>query len=345
MLYPWVKTVVGALLAANFSFPLITVLRNRHLWEEPMAMLAGNMSLTCTLFGICIMMIGLYDVAHYQSIALCRSLQYSGMGVGIAFKAAQVCAAVDQFVAVTHPLRHYHIMIRALPWLFAGTWLTLAVQVAFGLIAHFLDLQTFTEHIGGQGQNSTYTGCRWETALANVYAIVAELELMAFSFVTASLFVYTGVVGHRTKRRLVRHAQQMQHNATAAAGGENSAFLNNYRAFKKIVAVLSLTVTLDIVAPILRISSQWYPQPMLNGILHMTRILFFIFEGWAYGLLNAKLRAAYRKMLCGRSARVEDLDTTRSAALATRVEPPPPVAAAVPDLELRSIASDDLRRF
>ena len=46
MLYVWMKTVVGALLAANFSIPLVTVLANRDLWDEPMAVLAGNMSLT-----------------------------------------------------------------------------------------------------------------------------------------------------------------------------------------------------------------------------------------------------------------------------------------------------------
>ena len=324
MLYPWVKTLVGAALAANFSFPLITVLANRHLWEEPMAVLAGNMSLTCTLFGICIMLIGLYDVVGFQSVALCRSLEYAGMGVGVAFKAAQVCAAVDQVVAVTRPLHHYPIMMKALPGLFALTWLTWAVQIVFGLVAHFADMETFAEHVGNQSSNTTYTGCRWETALANVYTILAELELVAFSFITASLLVYTGMIGHRMKQRLVQQVHQIRQND----GTHDNAFLENYRAFKKIVAVLTLTVTLDTVTPVLRISSRWYPQPTLNGLMHQVRLLGLIVEGWAYGLLNNKLRAAYRKTLCGRSRQVE---VFRRASIERReAVPPPPAAAAEP---------------
>ncbi|KAF0309303.1 hypothetical protein FJT64_019552 [Amphibalanus amphitrite] len=267
MLYPWVKTLVGAALTANFSFPLITVLINRLLWEEPMAVLAGNMSLTCTLFGLCIMLIGLYDVASLQSVALCRFLQYSGFSVGTAFKAAQTCAAIDQFVAVTQPLLYYPVMMRALKWLFALTWVTWAVQLVFGLVAHFLDLETFAERAVRLGGNSTYTGCRWETALSNVYTVLAELQLVGFSVVTASLLIYTGVIGHTMKRRLIRRVQEIQQNGARPAPRENAAFLENYRAFKSIVAVLTLTVTLDMVTPVLRILSRWYPQPTLNGHL------------------------------------------------------------------------------
>ncbi|KAF0296450.1 hypothetical protein FJT64_006114 [Amphibalanus amphitrite] len=304
MLYTWVKTVVGLLLAANFSVPLLTVLCNRYLWEEPMAVVAGNMSFTSFLCGIFIMLIGIYDTFSFQSIPLCRFLQYSGFAVGIAFKMAQVCAAFDQFVAVMYPLRHYSIMIRTRPWLFAAIWCTYAVQIIIGLFAHFLDMETFSEHVGKSSDNSTFTGCRWETALSNVYAIFVEVEMVSFSAMTASLFLYVGVVGHQLKTRLLRHAQQLRRNSRGGGVDENKSFFDNYRAFKKIVAVLSLTVSLDVVAPILRISSRWYPQPTLNGLLHQVRLLGFIFEGWAYGLLNAKLRAAYRKILCGRFTRV-----------------------------------------
>ena len=199
MVYAWVKTVVGVLLAVNFGVPLVTVVSNRHLWEEPMAVLAGNMSLTCTLFGIILVLIGIYDIIDFQNVLLCRCLQYCSMGVALAFKMAQVCAAVDQFVAVVHPLQHYTIMERALPWLFAATWLTWAAQVGFGLVAHMLDLETFSERVADEGNNSTFTGCRWETSMANVFTIVSEVELVMFSIATASLLVYTGIVGYRTK--------------------------------------------------------------------------------------------------------------------------------------------------
>ncbi|KAF0293146.1 hypothetical protein FJT64_008948 [Amphibalanus amphitrite] len=333
MLYQWVKTLVGAALAANFSFPLITVLINRPLWEEPMAVLAGNMSLTCTLFGLCVMLIGVYDLADLQSVALCRSLEYCSMGFGVAFKAAQVCVAVDQYVAVMHPLQHYSIMVRSRPLLFAGTWFTCLVQLILGLAAHFIDLETFAERAVRLGGNSTYAGCRWETGLAYFSSLFIELEMVVFSIITASLLLHTGVVGHRIKIRLMREVRDLRQN------NSNKTFFDNYRAFKRILAVLcgegnhashsrngrptigasgggwlsvedfwlqlSLTVVLDIVAPILRIYSRWNPQPKLNGLVHMMRILCFIFEGWAYGLLNAKLRSAYRKIICGKSSPVE----------------------------------------
>ena len=336
MLYHWVKTAVGVLLAANFCVPLITVVSNRHLWEEPMAVLAGNMSLTSTLFGILLALIGIYDLADFQSVTLCRVLQYGGLGAAIAFKMAQVGAAVDQFVAVVYPLNHYATMIRALPWLFAATLLTCAVQIIFGLVAHMLDMETFLEHIGAQGKNTTFTGCRWETTITNVHTIVAEIETVTFSLVTASLLVYTGVVGYRIKARL-KERQLLQNAITG--NNDNQIFFDNYRAFTKIMIVLSLTVSVDIVAPILRISSRWYPQPKLNGLLHQAHNFGLILEGWAYGLLNPKLRAAHRKTFCRRSRRVEDSAVDEQNPPPERRATAPPAAATAAPLELCSVES------
>ena len=335
MQYPWVKTVIGALMAANFCVPLATVVSNRHLWEEPMAVLAGNMSLTTTLFGIIHALVGIYGLADFQNVTLCRFLQYISFGVGIAFKPAQMGAAVDQFVAVTKPLQHYPIMMRALPWLFAATWITCAVQILFGTVAHLLDMETFSEHVGAQGNGTAFTGCRWETALENVYTIVVEVEMVTFSLVTASLLVYTGVVGHRRKARLMTEERQRRQDGIRG-NNDNQTFLDNYRAFKYIMTVLSLTVSLDIVAPILRISSRWYPRPKINGLLHQIRLFGFIFEGWAYGLLNAKLRAAYKKTFCRRSRRVENADFVQSQQ-PRRTAASTATAAAAPQLELVSV--------
>ena len=341
MMYPWVKTVVGALMTVNFCVPLAIVASNRHLWEEPMAVLAGNMSLTSTLLGITLILVGIYDLAGLEIVALCRLQVYSGVGVAVAFKVAQVGAAVDQFVAVVHPLRHYLIMMRAQPWLLAATWLTFAVQIIFNFAALMMDLETFSENAARQSNSTAFTGCRWETALANVYTIVAELELVTFSLVTASLLIYTGVVGYRVKARLVKEERQLRQDELRD-NNDSQTFLDNYRAFKYIAIVLSLTVSLDIVAPILRISSRWYPRPKLNGMLHQARNFGFIFEGWAYGLLNAKLRAAYKKTFCRRSRRVEN-------AVIEQSPPPirsaaPPAAAAAAPLELISVGSAEAAR-
>ena len=243
-------------------------------------------------------------------------------------------AAVDQFVAVTKPVHHYLIMMRALPWLFGATWLTCAAQIIFGFVAHMLDMETFSDHVGTQGNSTAFTGCRWETALPNVYTIVVEVQTVTFSLVTASLLIYTGVIGHRLKARLVKK----QHQDRAREHGDTQTFLNNYRAFKYIMTVLSLTVSLDVVAPILRISSRWQPRPKINELLHQLRLFGFIFEGWAYGLLNVKLRAAYKKTFCRRSRRVENAVFVLMPPPGRAAAPPSAAAAAAP-LDLMSVDS------
>ena len=346
MVYHWVKTVVGVMLAANFCVPLVTVVSNRHLWEEPMAVLAGDMSLTTTLLGIIVALIGIYDLADIQSVALCRLLQYSAIGLAIAFKMAQLGAAVDQFVAVVHPLRHYDIMTQAQLWLLAATWLTCAAQVLFGFVAHMLDMETFSENAANQGNNATFIGCRWETAMANVYTIFAELEMVIFSLVTASLLIFTGVVGYRVKARLVKEERQRHQDGTTGDSC-TQAFLDNYRAFKNIMIVLSLTVSLDIVAPILRISSRWYPRP--DGLLHQIRLALssfgYIFQGWAYGLLNAKLRAAYKKTFCRRSLQVENAIIEQNPSPRPRGITASPTAGVVPLALLSVGGAEDEGRY
>ena len=264
-----------------------------------MAVLAGNMSLVSTLSGLIVMLIGLYDLFQLKIDSLCRSMQYVGFGFGIGIKVAHVCMAVDQFIAVVQPLHHFTLMMQARPWLFAATWLIWAVHVLFGATVHLLGLETFAESLSLDGGNVTllFPECRWESSLANVYWIVYEVEVTLFSLLTAGMFVYTGVIGHRTKRALMQARRQQNGDAT---NDDGQKFFENYRAFKRILLVLSLTICVDIVGPVVRLVSRWFPMPKLNGLLHQLRLFAFIFEGWSYGLLNSKLSAAYKKTLCGR---------------------------------------------
>ena len=299
MLYAWVKALVGAFLTVNFAAPLYAVANSRHLWEEPMAALAGNMSFICMLLGINLLLIGAYDIVQLDVFSVCRALQYSSFGFGVSFKMAQVCMAVDQFVAVLYPLQHYSIMTRARRWLFAATWITWAAQPTFGVLAEAFGLVTHADSIHGLGNGTAvYPECRWESSLAMVYAIFVEVQMMLFSLVTAGLLTYTFTVGYRTKVRLTRRSPGVVRED--AIPQEDGKFFQNFKDFKKIIWIFSLTVPLDIVAPALRLSSRWYPLPKLNGLLHQLRLFGFTFEGWAYGLLNLKLRAAYRKILCGK---------------------------------------------
>ena len=300
MLYFWVKALVGLLLTVNYAAPLYAIARNRQLWEEPMAVLAGNLSLTCMMLGISFVFIGFYDIAQLHVKRLCQLLQYSGFGFGAAFKAAETCMAVDQFVAVLYPLRHYAIMSRARRWMFAATWLAFALQPASGMLAVMLDLPAPADGSMNHGNGSAaYPECRWESNIAEVCAIFLEAQFLLLSLATAALYVYTAAVGYRMDARI---RKQMAELGDHGIIGTDRKFIDNFRSFKKIVLVFVAVLTLDVVSPLVRVVGRWYPMPTLSGFLHQLRALCFICEGWLYGLLNAKLREAYKKtLLCGGS--------------------------------------------
>ncbi|KAF0295965.1 hypothetical protein FJT64_006570 [Amphibalanus amphitrite] len=168
-MYVFVKTAVGCLLTANYAVPLYTVVSNRHLWDEPMAVLAGNLSATVLLFGMTLTLIGAHDIVQLQVNYVCETLQYSSFGLAVSFKMSEVCVAVDQFVAVTRPLHHYALMTRARPWLLAAIWLPWAANVLFGVFGMSFQLERFAETALGSGNVSlAFPECRWERALATV---------------------------------------------------------------------------------------------------------------------------------------------------------------------------------
>ena len=115
----WIKVLVGGLLATNFALPLYTVVSNRELWDEPMALLAGNLSGICMVIGLMVMLVGMYDLTQLNVDSLCRLLHYNSLSLFVASKVTHVCLALDQFVAVTRPLHYYQTMERACPWLIA----------------------------------------------------------------------------------------------------------------------------------------------------------------------------------------------------------------------------------
>ncbi|KAF0302945.1 hypothetical protein FJT64_025046 [Amphibalanus amphitrite] len=289
MLYNWLKTVVGLLLTINYVLPLYTILSDRRLWEEPVAVLAGNMSFVCLFMGVNLSLIGAYDLLQLDTVALCRTLQYTGIGFGVASKMAQLCMAVDQFVAISRPLQHLSLMVRARCWLVAATWATWAVQFVLSSLTGALDLVTVADSVHGRGNGSVvYPDCRWETHYSVVFAMIVEMELVSFSLATIALFSYTFWVGYRTSRQLSRRGPEPQSEERQQQGRH---FLHSYRVFKRVALVFSLTVTLDVVSPILRLASYWHTAPQLSGILHLLRLLGFTFEGsFNVNGVNKKMR-------------------------------------------------------
>ena len=292
MLYLWLKVAVGALLAANFTAPLFTVASNRQLWDEPMAMLAGNLSLCGVLFGLGHIAVGAYDLASLQLHGLCLFLQHSNLGMLIAFKIAEMSLAVDQFVAVVHPLHHYSKMARYLRWLLLGTLFTWLAITALGLSGSALGLQTVAEAFHENSNNTTtsFNGCRWENAVAQSMSPLVEVWALIPSLSTASLFLCTGIIGYKAYAARVRNSTM---------DSTQRQFADNYRAFKKIAYSLSLTLLLDVVGILLRVFTRWFAIPAeAVGFLHQARLFGLLLEGWVYGLNNGKMREAYKKMFC-----------------------------------------------
>ena len=251
------------------------------------------------VIGLMVMLVGAYDLTQLNVETACQLLHYNSLSLFIASKVTHVCLALDQFIAVTRPLHCYQTMQRACPWLIAAIWLAWAANFLAGILAVKFDLPTYAEVTVGEGNASlVYDGCRWEKACADANAFAIEVQLLILSLITAGLLIYIGVVGHRTA------VQLMQARRNRTAGPEDQRFFSNYRAFKKILIVCSLTVTLDIIGPTVRIISRWYPMPKPAGFVLMARLLAIILEGWTYGLSNVQLRAAYRRTLCGPSNRV-----------------------------------------
>ena len=296
MLYEWTRVTVGGLMAATFSVPLVTVARNRPLWDEPMAVLAACLALVGLLLGLDVSAAGLYDLGRLEWPDLCLAIHSTGFGLGVSLKIAYLSMAVDQFVAVTRPLRYYQLMERALRWLLLATGLGGALVFAVGMVTGLLGLETTADRQRAAADNSsaaTYTGCRWESTCTHVMSVLAELTVLVLSLVSTTLFVYTGVVEWRTKARLLR-----QQRSQPEVSHMHRRFFVNYRAFKRICLVLSLTLLLDVVGSLVRMVDRLYPMPLLGGLLNQGRALGFVFEGWTYGLLNEKMRNAYRAALC-----------------------------------------------
>ena len=70
----WTKVIVGAVLTINFALPLYAVVSRRELLDEPIAVLAGNLSFACMAIGIIGMLIGVYDLTQLKMDSLCGLL-------------------------------------------------------------------------------------------------------------------------------------------------------------------------------------------------------------------------------------------------------------------------------
>ena len=300
MVYVAVKIAVGTLLMADYSVPLLVVLLRRSLWDEPMVLLVANLCALNFAFGLSLSSIGVLDLLWQPPPAVpCAALMAATVGSAVSVKLTHACLALDQYVAISRPLHYYALMERLAGRFVLFSWLWAALHTVAGLTASLAGLETpaqLAERVSNA--SSQFTGCRWERVVPGSFMMVTELEAFLCCICTSSIFIYAGYVGWREKRRMeVALAPSRRLRAPPEA-----SFLANFSVFKRVLRLMLLVLTLDVVGSVLRLSSWWYLTPQLNGLIHQLRLSLGVVEGWVYGLQNGKMRAAYADALgccCG----------------------------------------------
>ena len=299
MLLVWFKALLGAFLMLNFSVPMLAIAKDAALWDESIALLVFNLTLATFVFGSLVLLVGVLDLTHPAGVPLpmCAAVHYTGLGVGLAIKAATLCLAVDQFVAVAHSLHYKDFMSRWTRRLLAFTWSWVPVVALFGFACFQLGLETSEEFdrrtLGALGVQE----CRYVKA-AFIVTTAFEVGSLLMSVSAAVLFVYTAVKGIGVERCVNRQVHS----------SHRAYFVLRYKSFRRIVKVLLITLTLDIAGTAARLSHRWSPQSTLGQMVHLLRILLLIVEAWTHGVGYPAIRAAIRRLFGCRPERVGVFD-------------------------------------
>ncbi|KAF0311093.1 hypothetical protein FJT64_018053 [Amphibalanus amphitrite] len=288
----WVKVAVGMLVMATFVLPLFTVGKFRRLRDEPMAVLVAMLAGFDFTFGILLTSLGVLEIT-LGYVPFCSAIQYLVVASAGAVKIATLGLAVDQYTAISNPLRYHCLMERRLPWLIAASCFQFVQLTGVGGLFHAAGAITWYE-FSHPGQNGTalFAGCRWESSVSNTYIFTFEIQLFLSSVATSLLMLYTARVGSLHGRALRNRWKQGEQGDS-----EQDRFIENFRAFKKILKLISLSLLLDVTTPVFRLYQRWHAMPTIAGVLHVLRLGCTILEGSTYGLMNRSLRKAYKDLL------------------------------------------------
>ncbi|XP_043196890.1 adenosine receptor A1-like [Amphibalanus amphitrite] len=277
---------------ATFTLPLITIWKFSRLRDEPMAVLVAMLAASDFTFGIVLTSLGVLEIT-LGYVPFCTAFQYLVVASAGAVKIATLGLAVDQYTAVSNPLRYHCLMERRLPWLIAASCFQFVQLTVVGGLFHAAGAITWHE-FSHPGQNGTalFAGCRWEPRLSSTHMFIFEGEVFLSSLLTSLLMLYTARVGIKRRR-----AFQRRRRRGAETGSEHDRFMENFRAFEKILKLISLSLLLDVTTPVFRLYQRWHAMPTIAGVLHVLRLGCTILEGSTYGLMNRSLRKAYKDLL------------------------------------------------
>ena len=280
----FIRFCVGIVLSLVFAVPLAIIAKRPALCEESLVMLVINMTLTALSFAFLFAINSASDMVTGEntSVLFCLPVLSIGSSAFVAIKLSTFFLAVEQFVAIVYPLRHFSIMSRWVKKMIALNWLFILAHGLFCLISFFSGLEStleFDKRVFGVEHHVTQ--CRWER-LANVYMLSVEICLLLFSVSTCALLIYTAVQGIKHERRIAQDdiTSQTQH------------FVTHFKSFKRIVKVLMTLVVIEIVGAGFRIGSRWLLQSPLFSIIHNLRMLAVIVECWVYGYNSTTVRTA-----------------------------------------------------
>ncbi|KAF0305365.1 hypothetical protein FJT64_022993 [Amphibalanus amphitrite] len=291
-----IKMAVGSVLMAIFACPLAVVALNSILWEEPMVLLVANLAICDFLLGLTLAAIGLVDMLFpLQQSTSCAWVMFGSFAAAIGIKMSHLLLAVDQFIAIRFSLRYYELMESVVRLLLAVTWLAVSVHLGVGMVLFNFDLETAVDRYNLNANGSQpLKSCRYETVVPMIYYNTFEVEILTLSSVASGLFIYTAFVGMKQKARICARRSEISRDL------ESHSFFANYRAFRKLMRVILLTLLLDVLALAQRRISLTYSMPQVNGLIHQLRLALIIIEFWVYAMANTKLRDGFRKTFrCG----------------------------------------------
>ena len=282
----WLRVSLAFLLTLVFGLPLAIIAKAGTFLDEPVVMLVLDM-LTAAFLTCCVLaFMSTADAltANKTPPLLCFPSLCLGTSIFVAFKLSTLFLAVEQFIAVAFPLRHFAIMSRWAKIMTAFTWVFVVLFASFGLLAYFLGLESTLEFDRRMfGVQRHISQCHWERA-ANVYVISCEVIVLLSSITSCALLIYTAIQGFKQERRL----------APGDNSRETQRFIMRFKPFKRIFKVLLTLLVFDIVSAGFRIGSRWFLPSTMLAIIHSLRILGMTIECWTYGFSHRTVRNAIK---------------------------------------------------
>ena len=282
----WLRVGIPAVLTVVFAIPLVVIIRNPTIREEPMVVLILSMTAILVIFSLDFGVISVVDLLTENDTPslLCSLLSTFGLSLLVGFKLSTVFLAVEQYVAVIFPLQHYVTMSGWANKMVVFTWLFIAALATFGVACFQAGLETTIEFDIRVFDTETATcECGWRD-LTVAHMVTSMIFFNGFSILNCVLLLYTAVQGLKHERRIAE-----------GEADRDQKFLVRFKSFKRIIKLLLTFLIIDIIGTVFHIVSRGLlmPPQLLFGT-HLLRVMSLLVEYWAYGFSNTIIPKALK---------------------------------------------------